>query len=71
MPKTKLMSAKLLDLERAREWRERRLMLEAAAEHDLVLASLLAQGSPMVTATRCEQMSRVKGPRWGPPRRRE
>jgi hypothetical protein len=42
------MSAKLVDLDQVRKQRQRRLMLEAAAAHDLVLASLLAQKSPIL-----------------------
>jgi hypothetical protein len=66
MPKTKLMSAVLVDLAQARKRRERRLMLEAAAEHDLVLASLLAQKSPMVSDGLCESPEAVTTPRRGP-----
>ena len=42
------MSAKIIDLEQFRAMRERRLMLEAMAEHDLVLASLLLQNDPFL-----------------------
>ena len=42
------MSAKIIDREQFRATRERRLMLEAMAEHDLVLASLLLQNDPIL-----------------------
>jgi len=46
---TTKMTAKFFNLEHARNRRERRKMLEAAAEEDLVLASLLLQNHPILS----------------------
>lgn len=49
MPETVKMTAKIVSLNHFRAERQRRLMLEAAAEHDLVLATLLAQNHPILS----------------------